>query len=368
MPSSIIAPVVGLVSTIIGGSAAKKKSDIQEKADQAARDRAKAQKEYDIAEAKRIRDEEVAAEKAATEEKRRQGEERVAAEEEAERERLAEEERVRLEEERRERERFASEKRSAWSEYGLEVQRLSKESDQASVQAEEEIDASRMRTRQAQEDISKHEEVVSAAQTVGFAARGLSPGSKSATAVMKYSADLAESERMKLQENFELFGETRRKEAIRVKESAEMSLQQLRSRIRSSEGKGRLALQHMRERGDIAAEVGEFSLKQFKASNTRELAFASKFLDMDIAAATRRGEKADRAIRAMEENEQYISTMFDLKDESTKYSQRYNTLGMVTGIAGKGVDIFTNLKKSGFFNTPKSPFFTSHFGTSEYIE
>ncbi len=382
IPLAIASVVIAGISYITGSREAKQAQENEDKRVTLVADQQEKQRQFDLEEATRIRDEEVAAEieaaELAAEQERirikgeteaealaagRAEDERIKGVEEEERDRLAEEARVRAEEERQEEERFTQERSAVQNEYGLEVERLGKESDMAAIQAEEEISASRMRTQQAQEDLTKHEEVVMAAQTVGFAARGLAPGSSSALAVMKNSADLAEAERMKLQANFDLFATTRRSEASRVQESGEISLRHLASRIDTATESGRLALKHMREQGDIAAEVGEFSLAQFQASNNRELSFASQFLDLDIEAATRKGERAQRAINALEEGEQYISTNLILQTEANASRRRYDNLGLLTGFAGSVFDLGGKLNKAGFFDTNKSPFFTSSGST-----
>ncbi|MCP4488993.1 MAG: hypothetical protein GY820_17025 [Gammaproteobacteria bacterium] len=342
-----------LVTLGVAYMAGRRQNRMQRQQITNAAEQAQAQADYDKREAEAAQ-EEIAADIAATEEKARQDAARVAAAEQSEADRLAFEQKIRDDQTQQEEERFGSESRSAWASYNLEVERLRREADVAALQAEEEIDASRMRTEQAQVDISKHEELVLAAQTAGFAARGIAPGSLSASAVMKRSADQAEAERLKLQENFDLFATTRRTEARRVRESGQLSAEQLGKRIQLAEKEGSLGLRHMRERGDMAAAAGAFSLAQFRAANSRELEFASTFLDMDIAAARRKGDKADRAIAAIEENEQYVQTGFGLQSEATGYAQKYNALGMVTGIAGAAFDTVGKLGR------PKTPFFTNY--------
>lgn len=240
--------------------------------------------------------------------------ERVAAEETLEEERLAEEERLLQEE------------------FNLEVGRINEEADIAAEQAEEEIGMSRLRTQQQQEDITKQEELIAAAQVAGFAARGIAPGSKSALAVMRHSADLAEAERLKLQTNFDLFAETRRSEARRVKEGGEFSIEQFKVR------KG------------LAAEANRFSLAQFRARNTREAGFRSTLLDFDLAAAKRKGGQVDRAIEAAKRGLIDVGTASQLVHEGEALSIQTSQLGFVTGVAGAGVSAYPKLKEQGFFS------------------
>lgn len=356
--STVVGAVVG-IGGLIGQSSARSDANRarNEQIDNA-EEQARAQAEYDKREAEAAK-EEAEREAEAAREAQRQADERARALEEQEQDRIDEEARQRAEQERMEQERFDEEKAAVWSEYGLEAERLAKESDTAALQAEEEIDASRLRTQQAQKDIARHEELVIAAQTAGFASRGIAPGSDSALAVMKRSSDLALDERMKLQENFNLFASTRRGEAQRVKESGDIALSHLGSRIELASGKGRTALRHMRERGELAADASEFSLRQFQESNTRELEFASRFMEMDIETARRKGEAADRAIAAIDENQQYVSTGYGIQRQSINYSERYNTLGMITGVAGGLANMFSDLNQQGFFTTPKNPFFAN---------
>ena len=176
---------------------------------------------------------------------------------------------------------------------------------------------------------------------------------------MKRSSDLATEERMKLQKNFDLFATTRRKEAERVRESGEMALSNLSERIDLASEEGILALQHMTERGDLAAGAGEFSLKQFQESTSRELEFASTFMEMDIETARRKGEAADRAIAAIEENEQYIQTGYGLQSRASSYSERYNDIGMITNIAGQGINFLTDFDFNQF-TRPSTKFFSNY--------